>query len=443
MLKKKPAHKIVRSERALYEAWSIVRANGLASSSLETREEIKQFERNLPRNIQKIARQLRTGKFVFEPARGILLKKRSGGSRPVVKAPIPSRIVQRAILDVVQAIPSISSELKAGFNFGGVTGSGFGVPGAIAKALRASQQSAYYIRTDIKSFFVDVPRDIALKLILSEIDDPQFGDLLKQATDTELQDMLHLGESAKLFPLEEEGVAQGSCLSPLLCNYLLKDFDRAMNDRGIVCVRYIDDFIVFGSSRKATFKAFNAGLKLLAKLGLSAYNPESIDERERAKADHGSTDADIRFLGCDIRKDRVRPSDASKARLLKDIRTIFSTALGAMRDPLFAARSGASYAETIVSASHKIRGWGNTYSFCTDDQLMLNIDIQISSYLKAFGEGVNKRLRQLNANDKRRITGLWCLEDSNQDQGPGSTRAAVATYRSQTGSEDVVAQMAD
>lgn len=426
MTKKKGEYDTVRTERALYAAWSVVRANGLSSSSHETREEVKKFDQGLPRNIQRIARQLREGKFVFAHAKGLLLKKKSGGSRPVVVAPIPSRIVQRAILDVVQATPAISRDLKSGFNFGGVEGPTFGVPGAIAKALEVAQHSGYFIRTDIKSFFVDVPRDTAVRLIQAKIADERFNDLLKQATDTELRDMAKFGEDVRLFPLADGGVAQGSCLSPMLCNYLLKDFDRAMNDRGIVCIRYIDDFIIFGSDRKATFKAFKSGLTILRKLGLSAYDPESSDETERTKADHGPTSSGFQFLGCDVRRDRVRPAKKSKDKLIRDVKEIYSSALVAMRDPIFAIRTGSTYAEALVDASNKIRGWGNTYSFCTDDQLMLNIDLDLTKLFEEFNRSVKARLLKAGPGDKRRISGLWCLQDCKRDLGPDSTRAIIA-----------------
>jgi hypothetical protein len=249
---------------------------------------------------------------------------------------------------------------------------------------------------------------------------------LKQATDTELRDIVKFGKDAQLFPLADDGVAQGSCLSPLLCNYLLKDFDRAMNDRGIVCVRYIDDFIIFGPNRRVTFKAFKSGLNILRKLGLSAYDPESLDETERVKADHGPTSMGFQFLGCDVRRDRVRPAKKSKEKLLRDIKGIFYLALSAMRDPVSAAHAGATYAGALVDASNKIRGWGNTYSFCTDDQLMLNIDLDLSQLFNDFNRKVKVHLLKAGPTDQRRITGLWCLEDCKRDLGPGGTRAIVA-----------------
>ena len=45
------------------------------------------------------------------------------------------------------------------------------------------------------------------------------------------------------------GLRQGMPLSPILSNFLLRDFDRAFSERGHALVRYADDLVVFASSR--------------------------------------------------------------------------------------------------------------------------------------------------------------------------------------------------
>ena len=46
-----------------------------------------------------------------------------------------------------------------------------------------------------------------------------------------------------------------------------------------------------------------------------------------------------------------------------------------------------TYAGAISTASNIVRGWGNTYSFCNDDRLMRNIDMQIDRRLASFRAG--------------------------------------------------------
>ena len=58
-----------------------------------------------------------------------------------------------------------------------------------------------------------------------------------------------------LFPNETIGVAQGSALSALAGNIALREFDAEMNSRGLVCVRYIDDFMLLGGSKLSSVRA--------------------------------------------------------------------------------------------------------------------------------------------------------------------------------------------
>jgi RNA-directed DNA polymerase len=140
----------------LWRAWSVVLENGRTSRSARTRADIAEFAAEAPRHLQSIAWKLQRGKYQFEPAHGVAIpKKNKADKRPVVMAPIPNRIVQRAILDVVQLIPTIKEKLKRGRNFGGIEG--VGVPKAVKEAYLAARKAGYFIRTDIKSFFDNIP----------------------------------------------------------------------------------------------------------------------------------------------------------------------------------------------------------------------------------------------------------------------------------------------
>ena len=407
-------YKSLRTRAVLHGAWSVVRDNGLRSTSSETRGEVKAYSANIFQNLDKIQHRLRKNKFEFLPAKGILIKKRNKASeRPVVIAPVSSRIVQRAMLDVIQKIPQIRAELQAGFNFGGVEGKEFGVPSAVKKAHITSQNSAYYIRTDIKSFFTAVPRQRALAKILQHSKDPLFNKLLEYASNTELQDLASFGDKIKLFPLAEEGVAQGSCLSPLLCNFLLSDFDREMNDRGIVCIRYIDDYIMFGPDKRKTLAAFKSSLKKLYELGLDAYDPFS--ETERLKADHGVVENGFTFLGCDVTPTTIRPATSNRKKLLQKISSIFNASLIATHNPSFSIQTDNNFIDAVSLATGIVKGWGNTYSFCTDQRLNVSIDIELGKLFSYYEVQFEKIISKYSEIDRRRAHGFFPLIDCNCD----------------------------
>jgi hypothetical protein len=104
--------------------------------------------------------------------------------------------------------------------------------------------------------------------VRKSVSDQQFADLFESALATTLMNRLELEERQHflLFPDSETGVAQGSALSALAGNIALRHFDQQMNGREIVCVRYIDDFILLGKSQVKVRAAFASAQKLLARM---------------------------------------------------------------------------------------------------------------------------------------------------------------------------------
>ena len=394
----------------LWEAWGAVYENALASGSTQNREKAKEYAANARVRIAAIGRKLAREEFVFQPQTGVLIEKKAKGTkRPVVIAPIDSRIVQRAILDTLQEIPAIRSSLIRGLNFGGVPGKGFGVPGAIIKALEAVQTKPYYIRTDIKSFFTRVPRDRAVSIILNQISDDRFAKLVRNAVTTELADAEKYGEDQKLFPIADIGVAQGSCLSPLLCNLMLDEFDQEMNGRGVVTVRYIDDFLILAKDKKSAFAAYRSAGVLLAKFGLDAYNP--ILPADEEKAAHGHAKTGIKFLGCEVRPDRVRPSRENWRGLVNKLDTLFDESAKLLNNPAEAQRKHLTYAETTIRASKTVQGWANTFGFCTDDQLMNSVDVEVTNAFAKYNRRVRLIVTRHAPIDQRKALGVFAIQD--------------------------------
>jgi hypothetical protein len=341
--------------------------------------------------------------------RVLVSKKTKDSKRPVVVAPIESRIVQRAILDTIQSIPEIHAQLTEGYNFGGVPGDGWGVPGAVIKVLQAIQTSRFFIRTDIKSFFMKIPRDVAVARILVHVPDQNLKNLIRSAVATEISDAQSYGADIRLFPIADEGVAQGSSLSPLICNLLLTDFDRSMNGRGIVTVRYIDDFLVLAKDQRSAAIAFQSARRILGALGLDCYDPARSEDRN--KAEHGNVADGITFLGCELTPDRLRPSRDNWRDLLTTLRAIFDESARVINDAEAALKRHETYAETIVRAGKTVQGWTNTFSFCTDERLNDSIDIAITTEFDSYQKRVERIVRGMTAIDRRRALGIFAVAD--------------------------------
>ncbi len=152
-----------------------------------------------------------------------------------------------------------------------------------------------------------------------------------------------------------------------------------------MCIRYIDDFILFAKDKSQAFKAFRSAQNALKALGLEAYDPNNPTEQD--KADHGRTDRTVDFLGCEVSLTGVRPQRAKWVSLLTRIEEIFEDCIKALDKPAKAVLlpdGRGTYAGAIGAASNIVRGWGSTYSFCNDDRLMRNIDRLIDKRLTSF-----------------------------------------------------------
>ncbi len=126
----KTLYQEVRRFKRLETAWKRVRNNARKSRSKRTRSEIEEYGADIHRNLRSIQGKLSQDSFIFRPSRGWAEPPKDAKKepRPIVITPVPSRIVQRAILDVLLEQAGIQEYVNQPFSFGGVkkTGSGCG-----------------------------------------------------------------------------------------------------------------------------------------------------------------------------------------------------------------------------------------------------------------------------------------------------------------------------
>lgn len=404
-------YKKVYQRKNLYKAWRKVYENGIKSASSETNKEVIEYNKNADTTIKHISSQLKDKKFKFLPSKGIPVKRAGKKPRPIVSAPVSNKIVQRSILNVLQSHSKIQKYISVPTSFGGLKDTG--VKNAIEIAYKSILcGSKWYLRTDIETFFAAIPRKKVLSRISSFISDSDFNDLLSHAVETELSNLEILGEHKDLFPTEEIGVAQGCCLSPLIGNILLHDFDKQINGRGIVCLRYIDDILILGRKPVNVKAAFDNAKNILNDLGLLVYDP--FKDTDKAKL--GKVDDGIEFLGCEILPDVIRPSKKSQKKLLKKIELVFKDSSNLMSSPEKLSRSEKSIIDTLKYVSNIVKGWGSQYSFCNDKNVIGYLDKEICSMIKDYITRFAQAKRKLNhgsQKDIRRLIGVHLLSDSN------------------------------
>lgn len=407
-------HHVTR-KNALREAWQRVKQNGLASSLPETRSQITHFDQAAERNISRIQRLLVDDKFEFDPQKGVLKQKASGqGKRGIVMASVHNRIVERALLDCLQEKCGLVKQvIEQSTSVGGVPHRS--VPHGLAEINKAFESGKkWFVRSDISGFFDGVPRADILAKLGQHIEDERFLALLGRATEVVLANEKALGEDRKCFPKDDIGVAQGSPLSPLFGNILLWEFDKRFNDRGIICVRFIDDFVLLGEAEGNVRNAFASARSHLADMGLTCHDPYAANAN-KDKAQSGHIDSGFDFLGYHILPGLYQPSLKARKKLLADVDLHIRLGKRGIKDCIRKEDSFANrqrYAQTQAAIDRMVKGWGNAFAYSTSrSSTMADLDKKIDEKLDYFRQWFTRQIKSLDPNQKRRAGGVCLLRD--------------------------------
>ena len=407
----------VRETQTLLGAWHAIRRNGETSTSRQTREEVRKFGADLPRNLRRLQERLRN-LYAFEKQYGATPYKDKSrpekGKRPLVIAPLRDRIVQRAILDVLQdarELEGVQRVLETPTSVGGIRRRGVDDAIRQIEAKRLKGEANFVAGSDISGFFTTINKASVVNFVRAETDDDAFIDLFKRALDVELVNVAALGpEDYAMFPTAETGVAQGCPLSAFAGNVALRDFDHDMNGNGITCIRYIDDFILLSAKKSKVEKAFrSAGAKLKA-LGMTIYLPEE----NPGKAFMGEFAGGFEFLGYQLKPGLYPPALKNQKRLLEAVRNELKVGEAHIRRTLCDPLNGKAlqrYAQTLVEVDNRVKAWSGTFKESRCLATAKAIDSQVNELISAFIAFYRDQTESRSQLEKRRLLGVHVIED--------------------------------
>jgi RNA-directed DNA polymerase len=236
----------VLARENMARAWKRVKANG-GSAGVDGRS-IAETAEQLKTHWPAIREALLHGNYRPAPVRRVQIPKPGGGERELGIPTVTDRLIQQALLQVLQEkIDPTFSEHSYGFR-----------PGRRAHdAVRMAQrhvQDGYrvVVDVDLEKFFDRVNHDILMDRLSRRIEDKAVLRLIRRYLAAGVMDGGVVME-------RHEGTPQGGPLSPLLANVLLDEVDRELERRGHRFVRYADDCNVYVRSRRA-------GERVLARL---------------------------------------------------------------------------------------------------------------------------------------------------------------------------------
>lgn len=408
--------KIVRSQRSLERAWHHVEKRAASSKDQDTQKALARFRENPAKELRRISRHLNNGSYVFEPQRGYAKPRKGKSSRPIVVAPLSNRIVQRSVLDVCQssdalvraALGNLPRVIDCPTSVGGLPGRG--VPEAIEGIRAAINLGAkWYVRSDLRNFFTKIPKPKIEEFLRSNVTDADFVQFFMKALSTELSNEDALRAELDLFPTGDNGVPQGSALSALCANIILEEFDHALNGRGVTTFRYLDDFVILASSRKAVEKAWSNALRILSGLGLEAHDPEV----RTGKASKGQIIEGFEFLSFRIDQQAVLPSADARSKLLDGTRAVIRTAKKEIQKAgMEPRRAEPMYLQTLVLLDKKIRGWGDAFSSTTNRVLFSQMDDELDKIIDDFTGWFGWHFDKSERRARRRKMGIALLGDT-------------------------------
>lgn len=239
----------------MVEAWKRVKANkGSAGVDGLT---IEQTVDHLKSRWSHIRSELLNGTYRPQAVRRVEIPKPTGGTRELGIPTVTDRLIQQALLQVLQPlIDPTFSEFSYGFRPGRSTHH------AVLQTQRYAQEGfRVVVDVDLEKFFDRVNHDILMDRLARRIADKAVLRLIRR--------YLQAGIMADgVMIARDEGTPQGGPLSPLLANVQLDEVDRALQQRGHRFARYADDCNVYVRSQKAGERVLCWMRKMYEKLHL-------------------------------------------------------------------------------------------------------------------------------------------------------------------------------
>lgn len=376
------------SAPALKQAYKQVKsAKGAAGID---KQSLSDFGAQLDDNLHRLLLELKDKTYLAQPVMRVEIPKDDGGVRLLGIPTVRDRIVQQALLNILQ--PIFDKDFHP---------SSYGYRpkrschDAINKATLFIRQYGrrWVVDMDLSKCFDCLSHDLLIKGVKRKVSDGSILGLIRQF----LNSGVLVGD--KVEPTLR-GSPQGGVRSPLLANIYLDAFDQEMKRRGHRLVRYADDILILCTSQKGAGHALRVATGLLEKdLKLSV----NKDKTHIANSDGG-----IKFLGVEIGSQYTRIQAKKVAGFRAKVKALTKR------------NGGQPLSGIIARINPLLRGFANYFKIANSYRVLRELTGWVRRRLRAIQlklwkkpTRLHRRLRQLGLKGKFRYIKMNSWRNAN------------------------------